>query len=230
MKSTIECRPSYALAYLSLAYRETVFVEAGAMVAMSDGISVVASTGGGLARAAVRKVVGQETFFMGRYTADVEGAWVAVAPKYPGDMTEVAVDAQSTLFVQSGSLIAHSEGVENDTRYAGARQIVLREGATTVKLSGEGSAVIGAYGGLQRFSLGEGERLVVDTGHLVAWGQDVQLRIGPLGGAVAAVATGEGLVAVLTGTGPANTVWVQSRAESQLRNWLLPNRTQNTGT
>ena len=96
-----------------------------------------------------------------------------------------------------------------------------------IRVAGSGPTLIGAYGGLQRFVLHPGERLVVDTGHLVAWSEKLQLRIGPLGGAVTAVTVGEGLVGQFTAVGEPGVVWAQTRSEQQLRSWMFPDRRQN---
>lgn len=221
----ITSRPAYAMAYVHLAAGESVFAEPGAMVALSAGIEVGVRTSGGVARSVLRRTLAQESLFMACYTARIHGAWVAFAPKYPGDVTEVAVDG-NPLNVQSGALIAHGEGVTTDARLGNLQSLVLQEGGTVLRSSGTGSLIIGSYGGIERFDLGPGESIVVDTGHLVAWTASMGFRVGPLSGIVSSTFTGEGLVGELTGPG---TVYVQTRAEQQLRSWLFPNRGQNTG-
>lgn len=66
--------------------------------------------------------------------------------------------------------------------------------------------------------------MIVDTGHLVAWDHTVDIEVGALGSAAAAAASGEGLVARVTGPG---RVWVQTRKEQQVGSWLSPERRQN---
>ncbi len=212
------------MAYIRLDAGEGIICESDAMVAMSAGIETAASTGGGVASALLRKVAGQETFFMGKYRAVTHGAWVAVAPRFPGDINVVDMAPGRDLILQTGSLLAHGEQVETTIRFGGVGTIIQREGLAVLLATGEGSLVVCSYGGLQRFDLGIGERVVVDTGHLVAWSAGMGLKLGPLSGVVSAGLTGEGVVAELTGPGE---VFIQTRSEASLRSWIAPSRSQN---
>jgi uncharacterized protein (TIGR00266 family) len=225
MEIKLTCAPSYTMAYCFLAADESVLVESGAMAAMSGGVRTGIGIGsGGVAKAAMRKVLGGESFFMGRYTADVHGAWVAVAPRYPGDVAHELLQGDA-LLVESGALLAVSESVNVDVKWAGVRSIVLREGATLLRCSGMGDLLIGSYGGIQRFTLAEREQLIVDTGHLVGFSDTIKPRVGALSSLTTSAIVGEGLVALLEGPG---TVLLQTRAEQGLKNWLMPERSQNT--
>ena len=225
MKVSFHSKPSYALAVCSLSYGESLRAEAGAMACMSAGVTVKADTGpGGLRKGLMRKAFGGESLFMGRYQADVEGAWVALAPKYPGDIEEVHIQPDVGLVAESGSLLALSEGVDADVKWAGAKSIILREGATLLHLEGQGNALICTYGGIVRNDLAAGQTMIVDTGHLVAYSDTISMRVGPLSGLLTAQFSGEGLVAELRGPG---SVYVQTRSETEIRSWLLPQRRQN---
>lgn len=227
MRVRLAGQPAYTLAYCDLELHESVLVEARAMAAMSDGIETSAGIGpGGVVKATLRRTVGSETFFMGRYRATVADAWVAVAPKYPGDIAVVDLAATGPVLIESGALLAATDRVAIDVRWGGLRNLVLREGATMLRVHGAGLVLIGSYGAIQRFDLRSGERVVVDTGHLVAFSDTARVQVGVLGSLSASVFTGEGLVASVTGPG---SVWMQSRAEAALRNWLFPARAQNTG-
>jgi uncharacterized protein (TIGR00266 family) len=226
MQVSLRCQPAYSIAYLRLGIDERVYVERGAMTAMSSGIEVEASIGSsGVGRAIVRKVAGQETFFMGRYTARIHGAWIAVAPHLPGDI--VAYDlSNGPIAAESGALLAHEEKVTVDVRWAGLRKIALREGATMLRLHGDGVVLLGSYGAVERVDLAEGETVIIDSGHLVAFSAGMNVRLALLGGMATSAVTGEGLVGEFTGPG---SVWIQTRAEAQLRDWIFPERAQNRG-
>lgn len=225
MKVQLRARPAYTVAIVEMTVGEELVCERGSMVAMSAGLESSFSTGGGLARAALRKVAGQEDFFLARYRAVAHAAWLALAPPFPGDVIQVPV-SQGRLLVQSGSFLAAPSTVQVDVRYAGARSVVLREGVSMLALSGSGDALLCAYGGIESVPLGPGETLIVDTGHLVAFTDGMKVRLGPLGSAMASVASGEGFVAELTGPGQ---VWFQTRAEQGLRGWLFPDRGHDRG-
>ena len=102
---------------------------------------------------------------MGAYRSNINGSWVAVA-LFPGDIAHEALSGES-LLIESGALLAVSESLKVDVKFSGLSNIVLREGASMLRVSGAGDLLLGAYGGLQRFELGVGEHLIVDTGHLV---------------------------------------------------------------
>lgn len=226
MRVSLNGQPSYTLAYCYLDQGESISCESGSMVVMSAGISVQAALEGGVVRSALRRTLGSESLVMARYTASAHGAWVAIAPRYPGDIAAVDVTHGQELIVQTSSLLAHSQGVVVDVRFAGAQAVLMREGVSVLKVSGVGVVLFSAYGALQSFTLQDGERIIVDTGHLVAWTSSCGLRVGPLSGVVSSALTGEGLVAEITGPG---RVWIQSRAEQGIRAWLFPSRKHDTG-
>jgi len=226
MHVEITSRPAYAIAYVKLQRGQSVYAEAGALVAMSGGVEAAATLSGGVLQAVARRLVTQETLITTRFTAHVDGAWVSLSPRYPGDVTAVEVSSGAPLVVQSGSFLAHSEGVGIAAAVGNLQSVALREGASVVLAEGDGTIVIAAYGGLERFDLRTGEKLVVDSGHIAAWSASLGFKIGPLKGAVSSVLTGEGIVGEFTGPG---SVFVQTRAEQQLRSWLLPGRAQNSG-
>ena len=165
---------------------------------------------------------------MGRYTANVQDAWVAVSPARPGDITDIILHPSGPgLVAETGSLLAMSDTVEVDVKYAGLRNIVIREGATMLHASGEGHLLLCSFGGIVEHHLTHGQSIIVDTGHLVAYTDTCQVRIGPLGGLAVSAFSGEGLVAKITGQGEESRVYVQTRSEIEHRNWVLPERSQN---
>lgn len=224
MQIDLRCQPSYTVAYIGLDHQESILVERNALAVCSDGIEATFSTGSGsLMSAAFRKTLGGENFFMGRYTAQVHGAWVSVAPKFPGDIIDIKLQ-DSGILAEQGSLLACCGNVDIDVRYAGVGKILLREGATVLRVHGTGDALLSTYGAMQRFDLAEGQGVIVDTGHFVAMSETCTMKVGFLGGAVTSAASGEGLVARITGPG---SVWTQTRAEAALASLLMPKRSQN---
>jgi uncharacterized protein (TIGR00266 family) len=224
VKVDITSRPAYSIAYVRLSQGESVFAESGSLVAMSAGIEASATLPGGVVQSVARRLVASESLVMARYTAHVEGAWVSLSPHFPGDVLAVDLTPTSPLCVQSGSLLAHGEHLEVGAAIGNIQTVALREGVTVLVAVGSGPLVLAAYGGLERFDLNAGEQIVVDSGHLAAWSASMQIRVGPLAGVVSSVLTGEGIVAEMTGPG---TVFLQTRAEQQLRSWLLPERAHN---
>lgn len=224
MQISISSQPAYSMAVVRLDYGESINCESGAMAMMSGSIKVQGRIQGGILRGAIRKAFGDESFFMARYTAEAQDAWVALAPRYPGDIAVIDITPGEDVLIEAGASLGFSEGVTLDTQFSGIRTIALREGATVLRASGSGPMLICSYGGIEAISVRPGEELIVDTGHLVAWTASMDRRFGPLGDVVTSVTTGEGLVGQLTGPG---TVWVQTRAEVGMREWLFPAKWQN---
>lgn len=221
MEITISAQPSYSIAYVRLSLNESVECETNAMVAMSLGIDVAGSVEGGVVKSAIRKVAGNETFFRSKYTAKLEGAWVALSPKFPGDISVLEVNPADRYLVQSGAILANSEGLEVSVRFSGITSMVQKEGLVMSEVSGEGKLIVSAYGAIEKMDLGPGQSLIVDTGHLVAWSESTSIKIGPLNSTATSAMTGEGLVGLVTGPG---VVYMQTRSERGLRQWLFPER------
>ena len=228
MNVEITCNPAYALAYLRLARGEQVFCEPGSMVAMSMGMELNARVDGNPVTAALRNAIGAESFFLTRLRSQVEGAWVSVAPRFPGDVAALNIRPDDPLNLQAGSYLAHEEGVDLGVKIASPGEFLLREGVTLLKVTGSGTAVICSYGGMQSIDLNTGDSVVVDTAHLVAWSDSLDLKVGPLTGFVSSQLTAEGLVGKFTATRRPGRVIIQTRAEEALRGWLFPKREMNS--
>lgn len=218
MEITVRHAPSFAVGRCDLAGGEVVRVESGAMMATSDGVAIEASMQGGLMKSLKRGVLGGESFFITTYTAPPGGGWVDVAANLPGDMTTVEVH-DGPVLIQRGSYIASESGVDIDTKWGGLKTLVGGEGGFLLRASGQGTVVLSCYGALDRIRLGAGERLVVDSGHMVAFDEDVRfgLRRAVEGRSIQSMKSGEGFVFDFEGPGE---VMVQSRNPSALISWL----------
>ena len=82
-----------------------------------------------------------------------------------------------------------------------------------------GTVYYNSYGAIKRVAVEPGKELVVDTGHLVAFGDDVEYSIGKVAGIRSLIAGGEGLVMKFNGDGD---VWVQTRNLAALADKLVP--------
>jgi uncharacterized protein (TIGR00266 family) len=218
MEVAIRHAPSFAVARCSLAPSEMVRAESGAMMATSDGVAIEASMQGGLMKSLRRGVLGGESFFITTYTAPPGGGWVDVAANLPGDMVQVEVGARP-LFIQRGSYIASEAGVDIDTRWGGFKSLFGGEGGFLIRATGSGTVVLSSYGAIDRIRLAEGETVVVDSGHMVAFDESVtfSLRRAAGGKTIQTLKSGEGFVFDFSGPGE---VMVQSRNPDALVQWL----------
>ena len=73
---------------------------------------------------------------------------------------------------------------------------------------------------LDVYQLREGEKYIIDNGHLVAWNCKYVLERVASGGIMSNMSTGEGLVCKFTGPG---TVFMQTRNAAAFGQWLAAN-------
>lgn len=218
MEIAIRHNPSFAVARCAMRGGEVVRAESGAMMATSEGVTIEAAMQGGLMKSLKRGVLGGESFFITTYTAPPAGGWVDVAAHLPGDMITVEVSGQP-YFIQRGSYIASEAGVEIDTKWGGFKSMFGGEGGFLLRATGDGTVVLSCYGALDRIRLAEGETVVVDSGHMVAFSEGVtfDLRRASGGKTMQSLKSGEGFVFDFRGPGE---VMVQSRNPDALVQWL----------
>ena len=199
---------------------ETVIAEAGAMNYMEDGIAFETKMGDGsqpdsgfmgkLMAVGKRALTG-ESLFMTHFTNRGAGKkTVAFASPYPG--TIIPVDLSQLggeLLCQRDAFLCAAMGTQigmafNKKLGAG---LFGGEGFILQRLNGDGMAFIHAGGMVVRKEL-KGEKLLVDTGCLVAFTNQINYSIARAGNLKSMVFGGEGLfLATLQGHG---TVWLQS--------------------
>jgi len=104
-----------------------------------------------------------------------------------------------------------------DTKWGGANNLFGGEGGFVSRFDGAGKVVIASYGALDKHALNQGERMVIDSGHLVAYDAYISMQAQTTGGIMKSIKSGEGIVLEITGPG---LVWTQSRNPNGLITWL----------
>lgn len=211
--------PAFGVARCQLEPGEQIRVESGAMMATSAGVQIEAKMSGGLLKGLKRSVLGGESLFITTYTAPPEGGWVDVAAHLPGDLVVRELDPSKALLLSRGAWLASGADVEVATQWGGARALFGGEGGFLVRLSGSGPVIVACYGALDTVRLGDGERLVLDSGHMVAFDEGVQmtLRRAVEGRSIQSLKSGEGFVFEFVGPGEVHT---QTRNPGALVSWL----------
>ena len=217
MKTEIFYAPSYSLAVLSLAQGEKIQAESGAMVSMTEGVDMQTSTKGGLMKGLKRSVLGGESLFINTFTAQRD-AQISMAPPFPGDVRQMRLE-QETMYLQSGSYMASTGDIQIDTKWGGGKMFFSGEGFFLLKMTGTGDLLISSYGAIHEIALEPGQKLIVDTGHVVAFGESVGYEVHKVGGWKQTILSGEGLVVHLTGPGRA---LLQTRSAHAMAGWLAP--------
>jgi len=210
--------------------RETVIAEAGAMMYMDDGIVFETRMGdGSRPQGMMDKVfsVGKrmftgESLFMTHFTNVSEGKRrLAFAAPYPGKIIAIDLDeARGELICQKDAFLAAALGTEISIAFnkkLGAG-FFGGEGFILQRLRGDGMAFIHAGGTIIEKRL-EGQKLLVDTGCLVAFENGIAYDIQRAGNLKSMLFGGEGLfLATLQGSG---RVWLQSLPFSRLADRVL---------
>ncbi len=211
-------RPSYSVAKVILAPNEGLVAESGAMVGMSAGVVVETKMQGGLFTSMARSLLGGESFFINTFRAPAQGGEVLLAPTLPGDVFHFMLNNE-TFLVQSGSFLASQETVTTDTKWSGAKTFFGGEGLIMLRCSGTGAVMLSSYGAIHEMTLAAGQTYTVDTGHLVAFQENIGFKVRTVGGLKSTLLGGEGLVVDLTGPGK---VLLQTRSVGAFLDWLIP--------
>jgi len=217
MEVNILYRPSYSLGVIRLGPNEEIRVESGAMVSMSQGVTVETKAAGGILKSLARSVLAGESFFQNTFRAPAGGGEVTVAPALPGDLFVLELRNDS-LLVQSGSYVASEAGVNLDTKWGGAKTFFASEGLIMLRASGTGKLLLSSFGAIHEVNLEAGQTYTVDTGHLVAFSEGIGFKVRRVGGLKSTIFSGEGLVVDLTGPG---RVLLQTRSTDAFLSWLI---------
>ncbi len=218
MEVNILYRPSYSLGVIRLGPNEEIRVESGAMVSMSQGVTVETKATGGILKSLARSVLAGESFFQNTFRAPAGGGEVTVAPALPGDLFVLELRNES-LMVQSGAYVASEAGINLDTKWGGAKTFFASEGLIMLRASGTGKLLLSSFGAIHEVNLGAGQTYTVDTGHLVAFTEGIGFKVRRVGGLKSTIFSGEGLVVDLTGPG---RVLLQTRSTDAFLSWLIP--------
>jgi uncharacterized protein (TIGR00266 family) len=226
MDIEIRASPAFAVGRCTLGPGEQMKAEAGAMMAHSVGVELEAKVQGGLMKGLKRSILGGESLFMTTWTAPDAGGWVDVAANLPGDLA--VLDVSGDMNVTQGAWLASSIGIELDTKWGGFKNVFGDEGGFLIHCSGSGKIVVACYGAIEQIELAAGEKVVLDSGHLVAFDPSVEFITRKVTkGIIQTVKSGEGFVMEFTGPG---RVLTQTRNPQGLIGWLteaLPFSTSN---
>lgn len=217
MNIEILFRPSYSLAVVKLAANEKIRVDSGAMVSMSQSVTIETKAAGGFLKSLTRSVLGGESFFQNFFQASAEGGEITLAPDLPGDQIEINL-AGERLMIQSGSYMASEMGVELDAKIS-MKAFMSAEGISMLEASGSGKVLLSSYGAIFEKTLAAGEKYTVDSTHLVAFDGTIQVEPRTVGGFKSTMLSGEGLVVDLTGPG---RLFIQTRSPKAFINWIIP--------
>ena len=188
-----------------MGHGDQVRAEAGAMLYMTQGISMDTQMQGGLMGGLKRMLVG-ESLFIPLFRCSVPQGVVAFAAPTPGKVRQLDLAPPASWLCQRDSFLFATSGVDINIAFTKRLRtgIFGGEGFILQRLSGSGTTFIHAGGNFLDFDLRPGESLKVDTGCIVAFEESVTYDIEFVGGFKNTLFGGEGLfLASLRGPGKA---------------------------
>ena len=195
---------------------DEILTQAGGMSWHTEGISVKTKGKGGLGKMLGRAFAG-ESMFQNIYSASRDGEEIAFASSFPGSILPIEVSRYNELIIQKRAFLASETTVDTSMYFQkklGAG-FFGGEGFIMLKLSGDGKAFLEVDGAVHKYELEPGQRIIVDTGHLVAMDSTCSMNIETAGGFKSMMLGGEGLFnTVITGPGK---VYLQSMPLDRLR-------------
>lgn len=197
-------QPDSAIAKVSLGGSESVFAQAGAMIAMSADLRASTTLqrgnkGGGIL-GGIKRIFAGESLFLSEFSAPPDGGEIYLAPDLVGDLMTYELSGQS-LVVQAGSYVASEAGVNIDVGFQGFKGFFSGEWVLWLELSGYGLALLNSFGGI--YVIDVAGEYIVDTGHIVAFERSLDFEITKPPGSswINAFLGGEGLVCRFKGYG-----------------------------
>ena len=207
---------------------EKVLAESNAMVAMDGDLSLKGRSRGGIMKSIARKFLNDETFFQQFVEAEKGPGTVLLAPNIPGDIRILDVGERQYM-ISDGAFLAATDQVEMEVKTQGLGRALLGDsgGFFVMATEGHGQVAVSGFGSVRELQVTDGQSLVVDNGHLVAWDStlDYELSLntshsGLFGKLVNSQITGEGIVLKFRGHGK---VIVCSRNKGGFLDWILSN-------
>ncbi len=194
---------------------ESVFTESGGMAWMRGDIEMATNTRGGLMAGLGRMLAG-ESLFMTTYTCRSDNGLIVFTPEAPGKVLPMELAAGQSLICQKDTFMCAQDSVKLEMHF---RQklgtgIFGGEGFILQKITGPGLAFVEIPGEAREYTLGSGESMRVDPGHIAIFEPTVKYDISRVKGVTNILFSGEGLfLATLTGPG---RIWLQSLPLSNL--------------
>ena len=197
---------------------EQMITEGGAMSWMSPNMQMATTTNGGLGKAFGRMFSG-EKMFQNVYTAKGSGM-IAFASCFPGSIRAFEIGPGREMVFQKHAFLASESGISLSVFFQKKLGTGLfgGEGFIMQRLSGQGTAFVELDGHVVEYDLAPGQSLMIDSGHLAAMTDTVQMTVETVKGVKNMVFGGEGLFNTRL-TGPGH-VWLQTMPFSKLAGML----------
>jgi uncharacterized protein (TIGR00266 family) len=193
---------------------QTVYTETGALSWMQEGIRMDTNMRGGLG-GILGRVLTNESLFVANFTAERDNAMIAFSIKFPGKIIPLNLAQGQSIIAQRDSFMVAEKSVKMAVQFQRRFGAFFGgEGLLMQRFDGPGTVFVTLDGEVVEYTMGPGERLKVDTGHVALFEPSVDFSVELVKGFKNILFGGEGLLfATLTGPG---RVWLQSMPMSKL--------------
>lgn len=208
---------------LTIAPNEIIKAESDALVLRDETIEVAASIDGGIVSGMMRRL-GKESIFMQHIsTRDGQSGNVLLSPKKIGDVFPLELTQNhGRYYLHKDGFLAAEKNVEVHTHTQSViKSIFSKEGMFILEITGQGLVWVEGFGRIFEYNLGEGEQVIVNNEHLVAWESHMDYQIIKSGkGILSSVLSGGGLACKVKGPGK---LLVQSHSRNKYIDWIITN-------
>ncbi len=223
---------AFPIVKVNLKRGEKIKAESDAMIAMSATVDVEGKMEGGILSGLARKFLSGESMFFQELAANRGDGEVLLGHAQPGGILDLDLDGSYGLIVQKNGYLASSETINVETKVQNLAQGFLSgEGFFVLKVSGRGTLFVSSYGVIHPLNLEQGEEIIIDNGHLVAWPDYMDYKIEKASkGWISSFTSGEMAVCRFRGPG---VVLIQTRNPDAFKGWirsLLPVGNSNSGS
>jgi uncharacterized protein (TIGR00266 family) len=206
---------------MTLAPGERAVTEAGGMSWMSTNMKMETAMKGGLKGGLGRALAG-DTVFLNTYEAQGGPGILACASSFPGSILAFDLAEGESIIAQKGAFLAGSDTIKLSIALRKKFSVGLLggEGFVLQRIEGPGKVFLEIDGSYIKYSLKEGEQLIIDPGHMAVQSPTVQTELETVKGFKNVFLGGEGLfVAKLTGPGD---VWLQTLTAANMARSIIP--------
>ncbi|MFX1534320.1 MAG: TIGR00266 family protein [Promethearchaeota archaeon] len=198
--------------------------ESGAMIFHKGGIEVITKKAGKGVLGTLKRSFAGEALFINEWIANQADGMIGLAAPYQGDVECLRIEPGRDWIISRGGYIASTPELVTTSKFQGVGKALFSgEGAFLLYATAEKQIedlFVCAFGAFRQFELGPGEKMVIDTGNLVAMETSAQYTIGRSGRGLKTLALGgEGLIMNVTGPGK---VILQSHAAPNFARWIWP--------
>lgn len=188
---------------------QTLCTEGGSMSWMSPNMKMETNSGGGIKKALGRLFAG-ESLFLNEFTSVSGTGMIAFSSSFPGEIIPYEVTPGNGIVVQRRGFLTMEKGLDISVffQHRFTTGLFGGEGFIMQRITGNGMVFIEIDGHCKEYTLGAGESIIVDTGHLAAMSETCSMRVEAVKGVKNMFLGGEGAFhTVITGPGK---VYLQS--------------------